>query len=101
MAAARMSGKKLAALTGMSQNYLATRLRDEKPFTLDDISEIIDALYDDIDPQKFVEQACERNSESIWHEVYGQDAKMSQGKYTLAARESNDDAEAEWQQGDA
>jgi hypothetical protein len=31
----RLSGKTLAAKSGVSQNYLATRLRDEAPFTID------------------------------------------------------------------
>jgi transcriptional regulator with XRE-family HTH domain len=42
------SGAKLAAETGLSQNYLAKRLRDERPFTLNDIDRIGKAL--EIDP---------------------------------------------------
>lgn len=40
----RFSGNALAAATGMSQNYVAKRLRDEAPFTLNDIEKICDAL---------------------------------------------------------
>lgn len=40
----RFSGNQLAAATGMSQNYMAKRLRDEAPFTLNDIEKICDAL---------------------------------------------------------
>lgn len=39
-----ISGLKLAGLVGMSQNYIAKRLRDELPFTLDDIAAICAAL---------------------------------------------------------
>ncbi len=39
-----MSGLKLAGLIGMSQNYIAKRLRDEYPFTLDDVAAICTAL---------------------------------------------------------
>lgn len=40
----RVSGIQLAALTGISQNYIAKRLRDEAPFTLNDIEQICRAL---------------------------------------------------------
>lgn len=39
-----MSGAKLAAKTGLSQNYLSKRLRNELPFTLNDIDRIAKAL---------------------------------------------------------
>ena len=39
-----ISGLKLAGLVGMSQNYIAKRLRDELPFTLDDVAAICTAL---------------------------------------------------------
>jgi transcriptional regulator with XRE-family HTH domain len=42
-----VSGAKLAAATGLSQNYLSKRLRDELPFTLNDVERIAKAL--DID----------------------------------------------------
>nr|WP_300338739.1 hypothetical protein [Actinomyces sp.] len=39
-----MSGNTLAGKIGKSQNYVAVRLRDEKPFTLDDVELISDVL---------------------------------------------------------
>ena len=43
----RVSGMQLAGLTGMSQNYIAKRLRDEAPFTINDIENICNALGED------------------------------------------------------
>lgn len=43
----RISGNQLAALTGVSQNYIASRLRDESPFTVNDIENICQALKED------------------------------------------------------
>lgn len=43
----RISGNQLAALTGVSQNYIASRLRDESPFTVNDIENICKALNED------------------------------------------------------
>lgn len=40
----KISGNVLAAKIGVSQNYLATRLRDEKSFKLSDIETICAAL---------------------------------------------------------
>jgi transcriptional regulator with XRE-family HTH domain len=39
-----MSGAKLALASGLSQNYLAKRLRDELAFTLNDVERIAGAL---------------------------------------------------------
>jgi transcriptional regulator with XRE-family HTH domain len=39
-----VSGTALAAQIGKSQNYVATRLRNEKPFTVDDVEAIAAAL---------------------------------------------------------
>lgn len=44
----RTSGLQLAGLAGMSQNYLAKRLRDEKPFTINDLEQICSALNEDL-----------------------------------------------------
>lgn len=89
MAARRISGNWLASEAGMSQNYLATRLRDEKPFTLDDIERITRALDMDIDPQVFIVRAMDRNAEDVW---------MSAEGYTLAASDADLEAEEEAQQ---
>lgn len=43
----RVSGIQLAAMTGISQNYVAKRLRDEAPFTLNDIERICEVLHED------------------------------------------------------
>ena len=40
----RLSGKALAAKHGVSQNYLATRLRDEAPFNINDLEQLAAAL---------------------------------------------------------
>jgi transcriptional regulator with XRE-family HTH domain len=47
-----LSGAKLAKASGLSQNYLSKRLRDELSFTLNDIDKIAKAL--EIDPQVLV-----------------------------------------------
>ncbi|AOT04715.1 hypothetical protein ASPU41_16720 [Arthrobacter sp. U41] len=41
----RLSGNRLAAMAGVSQNYMAKRLRDDAPLTLDDV-EVISAALD-------------------------------------------------------
>jgi transcriptional regulator with XRE-family HTH domain len=46
----RISGMQLANLTGVSQNYIASRLRDESPFTVNDIENICKALGEDPGP---------------------------------------------------
>lgn len=43
----RISGNQLAQMTGISQNYVAKRLRDEAPFTLNDVQRICEALDED------------------------------------------------------
>lgn len=43
----RVSGIQLAAMTGISQNYVAKRLRDEAPFTLNDVERICEVLGED------------------------------------------------------
>lgn len=40
----RWSGARVAAATGLSQNYLSKRLRDELPFTLNDLDRIARVL---------------------------------------------------------
>jgi len=43
----RISGMQLAERTKVSQNYIASRLRDESPFTVNDIENICKALGED------------------------------------------------------
>ncbi|WP_205754147.1 MULTISPECIES: helix-turn-helix transcriptional regulator [Arthrobacter] len=49
MARKRVSAAKLAAKAEMSPSYLSTRLRDDLPFTLNDIEAICKALEEDLD----------------------------------------------------
>lgn len=48
MARQRINGVGLAARAGMSRDYLGKRLRDETPFTLNDIEAICSALGEDL-----------------------------------------------------
>ena len=45
LGAERMSGNALAKAIGLSQNYVAKRLRDEAPFTLDDLALILSLIH--------------------------------------------------------
>lgn len=95
MAARRLSGKSLAAMVGMSQNYLATRLRDEKPFSLDDLDALLVHLDEGRDAWEFMRAAQDNHSDRVSEETML--AAVSQADYMLAARDANDDAEAEAQ----
>ena len=65
IAAVRTTQRELAAGAGFaSHNYLAIRLRDEKPFTLDDIDML--CAYWEIDPIPFLQAAYDNHSERIW-----------------------------------
>lgn len=44
MSRRNLSGTRLAALAGMSQSYVSHRLRNQAPFTLNDIEAICEAL---------------------------------------------------------
>lgn len=48
MARQRVSGAQLALKTSLSQSYVSKRLRDEVPFTANDIEEICEVLGEDI-----------------------------------------------------
>lgn len=50
-----MTGQKLAQQIGLSQNYVAKRLRDEAPFTLDDVAKI--AFEFGLDAHAFVRES--------------------------------------------
>lgn len=70
MAAKRVSGKTLAAQAGMSQNYLAKRLRDEAPFTLDDLDALIECLEgSEAAAWEFAKEAEQRNLDAVWDAV--------------------------------
>lgn len=66
LAAQRKSGKWLAEQIGLSQNYVAKRLRDEAPFTLDDIELIVEAVELGSDPHDFIVRAFRRHNEEIY-----------------------------------
>jgi transcriptional regulator with XRE-family HTH domain len=48
MARERVTAKDLAAVTGISRSYLGKRLRDEAPFSLNDVEAISKALGIDL-----------------------------------------------------
>lgn len=64
IAAQRTSGKAVAAAVGVSQNYLAIRLRDEKPFTLDDVDRLMPVLGGD-DVEAFIAEAIARHRDAV------------------------------------
>ena len=49
MARQRLSGVRLADRAGLSRNYFGKRLRDEAPFTLNDVEAICKALGEDLE----------------------------------------------------
>lgn len=60
----RMNQREFAARLGFtSHNYISVRLREEKPFTLDDIDKMC-ALWD-VAPEEFIQQAVESNLDRI------------------------------------
>lgn len=67
MAAQRITGRKMADLTGMSHSYLAKRLRDALPFTLDDLDRIL-GVWDEDGPS-FMEAAWNNHFERIAFEA--------------------------------
>ena len=62
-----LTGQKLARAIGLSQNYVAKRLRDEAPFTADDIERLSD--HWEIDPEIFVRAAVANHWERIDDEL--------------------------------
>lgn len=62
LAASRSSGLELAQNIGKSQNYVAKRLRDEAPFTIDDIEKIVTYFDPHSDYQAFFKAAIENQS---------------------------------------
>lgn len=82
MAARRITGRTLAKDAGFaSNNYLAIRLRDEKPFTLDDLSLICE--YFDEGVTAFVQRAYDNHEERLWNEA-GDAADAAQQRYEEA-----------------
>ena len=82
MAVRRMTIRAFATGAGFSShNYLAIRLRDEKPFTLDDIDMI--CRYLDEDPVAFMKRAYDLHSEAIW--VESMDARKARRLWSSTA----------------
>ena len=78
LAAKRISGKKLAHHIGLSQNYVAKRLRDEAPFTIDDIELIVEALDVEEEAAHFISAAYERQGDLIWAEMEDEAFRLSE-----------------------
>ena len=78
LAAQRTSGKKLAETVGLSQNYIAKRLRDEAPFTIDDIELIVEALNIEVGTARFIADADARQEELIWQSMMDESTKLSE-----------------------
>lgn len=90
MAAERTSIRDLAAAAGFrSHNYLAMRLRDEQPFSLDDVARLCD--HWDIEAADFLQDAHERHEERIWAELL-QDSQRPEGMTQAEAEDAYRDA---------
>lgn len=96
LGAERLSGIKFAAQVGMSQNYLATRLRDEKSFTVDDLERI--CRYFDVDVREFVEAAERNHGDRVFIEMKDlrreQDNEMDRARARAAEARSREASEA-------
>jgi Helix-turn-helix. len=77
LGAKRLSGKKLAELMDLSQNYVAKRLRDEAPFTLDDIDLMVDALDLDYSAATLISNAYDRYHDDIDGAMFLENAARS------------------------
>ncbi|HEY0889596.1 MAG TPA: hypothetical protein VGE38_08300 [Nocardioides sp.] len=75
LGAYRLSLRDFASAAGFSShNYLAIRLRDEKPFTLDDIDLV--CAYFEFDASEFLRRCYENHIERLWAEA---DLERSRG----------------------
>lgn len=65
----RMNQREFATRLGFSShNYISVRLRDEKPFTLDDVDKMC-RLWD-IDPEEFIQQAVASNLDRVMADLH-------------------------------
>lgn len=79
MAVERVSVRELAAgVEDRSLNYLAIRLRDEKPFTLDDLEQICDRLGENV--EALVQRAYENHFERFLQEAEAAEAGEASGQ---------------------
>lgn len=73
MAARRLTLRDVAKGAGFkSHNYLATRLRDEKPLTLDDVDRVAQYFSDDSqewETWRFIQRAYDNHDERFWTEA--------------------------------
>lgn len=71
LAARRLTLRELAIGAGFkSHNYIAIRLRDEKPFTLDDVERIVAFLEgESTEAWEFIKRADESHAERLWIEA--------------------------------
>jgi len=68
LAAERLNLREFSQAAGFaSHNYPAIRLRDERPFTADDVQLI--ANYFEEDPHEFVKKAWQNHSERLYDEL--------------------------------
>lgn len=73
MAARRLTIRDLAKSAGFaSHNYLAIRLRDEKPFTLDDVERIAEVF--DVEPTSMLQRAWDDHHERVFMETFEESA---------------------------
>lgn len=75
LAAQRVSQRELAERGGWaSHNYVAMRLRDEKPFTIDDLERLAEFFEDGngLDAVELLRLAIERQSGPIWDHLITQ-----------------------------
>lgn len=97
MAAERITGRQMAEMTGLSHTYLAKRLRDVLPFTLDDLDRIF-RVWDEDGPE-FIQTAFNNHWERIAFDsdlTREASAKRQQQRdYDLAAHEEETSIEDE------
>lgn len=75
MASRRITGLAFAPKIGVSQNYLAKRLRDERPFTITDIERI--AKEFELDPSEFLAKSLRDHSEDVLRQLDANEAKRA------------------------
>jgi transcriptional regulator with XRE-family HTH domain len=63
MGARNLTQQQIAAALGRSQNYVSERLRDEKPFTLDDLDALV-GLFN-MGVREFIRRALEHEQRVV------------------------------------
>jgi transcriptional regulator with XRE-family HTH domain len=86
LAAERITGRQFAKAAGFtSQNYLAIRLRDERPFTLDDLERVCRYFGEDV--PAFVQAAYQNHDERIWTQLMAMSEAGDRPDLAIAAHE--------------